>query len=210
MDDPTYHLEVLEDRRRELRKRFLSIFQSHKHFVWEIGCGHGHFLTAYAAKHPDRLCIGIDISTERVDRAVRKRDRAKLANLHFIQAEARLFLESLPNHLECSDIYVLFPDPWPKLRHRKHRLLQPDFLRAVAGRSSPSARLFFRTDYQPYFEEVAALLEPAAGWVSVDEEWPFAHETVFQSRAQSYHSASARRAADLGISLPKAQPGGTN
>jgi len=210
MDDPTPHLEVLEERRRELRTRFHSIFQSHQHFVWEIGCGHGHFLTAYAAKHPDRLCIGIDISTERVDRAVRKRDRAKLANLHFIQAEARLFLEALPNHLECTDIYVLFPDPWPKLRHRKHRLLQPDFLRAVAGRSSPSARLFFRTDYQPYFDEVAALLEPAAGWVRVDEEWPFAHETVFQSRAQSYHSASARRAADLGISSPEAQPGRTN
>lgn len=210
MDDPSHHLGVLEERRRELRARFESIFQSHNNFVWEIGCGHGHFLTAYAAKHPDRLCIGIDISTERVDRAVRKRDRAKLGNLHFIQAEARLFLEALPKHLVLSDIYVLFPDPWPKLRHRKHRLLQPDFLQAVASRSSPLARLYFRTDYQPYFDEVAAMLEPTAGWVRVDEEWPFAHETVFQSRAQSYHSASARRAADLGISLPDAPPGGTN
>ena len=210
MDDPSHHLGVLEERRRELRARFASIFQFHKQFVWEIGCGHGHFLTAYAAKHPDRLCIGIDIATERVDRAVRKRDRAQLVNLHFIQAEARLFLEALPKNMELSDIYILFPDPWPKLRHRKHRLLQPHFLQAVAGRSSPSARLFFRTDYQPYFDEVAALLEPAAGWVRVDEEWPFAHETVFQSRAQSYQSASARRAPDLGISFPEEQQGETN
>lgn len=65
MDDPSHHLGVMEERRRELRARFASIFQFHKQFVWEIGCGHGHFLTAYAAKHPDRLCIGIDIATER-------------------------------------------------------------------------------------------------------------------------------------------------
>jgi tRNA (guanine-N7-)-methyltransferase len=85
-------------------------------FVWELGCGHGHFLTAYAAAHPDQLCLGVDLSGERVARAQRKQHRAQLENLYFLRADARLFLEALPPTAKCSAIYVLFPDPWPKLR----------------------------------------------------------------------------------------------
>jgi tRNA (guanine-N7-)-methyltransferase len=186
------HQLVLNQRTREVQARFGQIFDTRTQFVWEIGCGHGHFLTAYAEANPDQLCIGIDISTERIDRANRKRDRARLPNLHFIQAEARLFLDALPMGITFSDIYVLFPDPWPKLRHRKHRLLQPAFLKVVAARSELSARLFFRTDFEPYFQAVADSLGEGAGWGRVEEPWPFAHETVFQSRASSYHSLCAR------------------
>lgn len=192
MDDPSHHHVVLAQRTKELQAQFPAIFATQQAFVWEIGCGHGHFLTAYAQQHPDQLCIGIDISTERIDRATRKSKRAKLPNLHFIQAEARLFLEALPADAAFTDVYVLFPDPWPKLRHRKHRLLQPDFLAAAAAKALPSARLFFRTDYEPYFLDVVAALGPSAGWGRVEEEWPFAYETVFQARAKTFHSVSAR------------------
>lgn len=192
MDDPSGHQLVLAQRTRELQAQFPAIFGSHSRFVWEIGCGHGHFLTAYAEAHPEELCVGIDISTERIDRATRKRNRAKLTNLYFIQAEARLFLEALPAGVTLSDVYVLFPDPWPKLRHRKHRLLQPDFLRAVAAKAEPTARLFFRTDFEPYFKTVADSLGEAAGWGRVEEPWPFAYETVFQARAETFHSLCAR------------------
>lgn len=192
MDDPSGHQLVLAQRTQELQARFKTVFEQQSRFVWEIGCGHGHFLTAYAQAHPEQLCVGIDISTERIDRATRKRNRAKLANLHFIQAEARLFLEALPVEARFSDIYVLFPDPWPKLRHRKHRLLQPDFLKAVAGKAEPTARLFFRTDFEPYFKAVADSLGEPAGWGRVEEPWPFAFETVFQARATAFHSLCAR------------------
>ncbi len=192
MDDPAGHQLVLAQRTRDLQTQFERLLAGRSEFVWEIGCGHGHFLTAYAKEHPDQLCIGIDLSTERIDRATRKRNRSKLPNLHFIQAEARLFLEALPPGVGFSDVYVLFPDPWPKLRHRKHRLMQPDFLRAVAAKAGPSARLFFRTDFEPYFTSVEHSLGESAGWGRVEDPWPFVHETVFQARADTFHSLCAR------------------
>jgi len=186
------HQGIIAERRLALQIQLDQILPGPEELVLEIGCGHGHFLTAYASVHKDTLCLGIDIATERIDRALRKRQRSRLPNLHFVQAEARLFLETLPAHAQLARTFILFPDPWPKLRHQKHRLLQPDFLLALARRSSPTARLHFRTDFEPYFAEVSAALGQANGWVRVDEEWPFDFETVFQSRAKAFSSLTAR------------------
>ena len=167
MDNPirtAEHLDRVTKRRKDLRNAIAVLLPPSADFVCEIGCGHGHFLAAYAAAHPDRLCVGIDISRERIDRAIRKRDRAKLANLHFIHAEARDFLDALPAKATLSDLYVLFPDPWPKRRHHKNRLLQPEFLHAVAERAGQGARLYFRTDYEPYFRAAESLIASHPDW----------------------------------------------
>lgn len=195
MDNPARtakYLALMQTRRRELRDRLVPILPVNTLFVWEIGCGHGHFLTAYARAHPTELCVGIDLATERIVRANRKRDRAKLGNLHFLQAEARLFLETLPPGALCSRIFILFPDPWPKLRHHKHRIMQPDFLSAVAQRTGEGARLYFRTDHEPYFRDTQSILRDHPDWSVTDEVWLFEHETVFQSRAPIFHSFVAK------------------
>ena len=160
--------------------------------MWEVGCGHGHFLTAYAGKHPEELCVGVDITRDRIDRGIRKRDRAKLPNLHFIHGDARDFLDSLPISARLSAIYILFPDPWPKRRHHKNRIMQPEFLRAVAKRSGQGTRLHFRTDHEDYFRDTQATINEHTDWEIVAEPWPFEHLTVFQSRAASHHSLTAR------------------
>jgi tRNA (guanine-N7-)-methyltransferase len=186
---------MMDARRRELRDRQERILPPKAQFTWEIGCGHGHFLAAYAQAHPEELCIGVDIVSERIERGIRKRDRAKLANLHFIHAEARLFLEMLSGDTTFSRLFILFPDPWPKLRHHKHRIMQPDFLVSLAPRATPGARIYFRTDFTPYFDDTQAVFEAHPDWEPVmdgSEPWPFEHETVFQSRAVSYHSIIAR------------------
>jgi tRNA (guanine-N7-)-methyltransferase len=164
--------------------------------VWEVGCGHGHFLTAYATAHPDRRCVGIDIASERISRATRKQSRAGLANLQFVQADGMLFLETLPAHVRLADVFILFPDPWPKSRHHKHRLIQPEFLTALARRAAPGAQLYFRTDHEPYFADALATLRAHADWTLLEgAPWPFEFETVFQSRAtEGYQSFVARRA----------------
>ncbi len=189
------YLELMEARRRDLRVSHARNLAPQARFTWEIGSGHGHFLAAYAQTHPTELCIGIDIVSERIDRALRKRDRATLANLHFVHAEARLFLETLPAEATFSRLFILFPDPWPKLRHHKHRIMQPDFLAAVAARAGEGARLYFRTDFTPYYDDTKAVLAAHADWelfADGAETWPFEHETVFQARAPSYHSLIAR------------------
>jgi tRNA (guanine-N7-)-methyltransferase len=162
--------------------------------VWEIGCGHGHFLTAYAAAHPAVFCVGVDTKAERVARAERKRERAGLANLRFVRAEARMFLAALPPSMTLAAVFVLFPDPWPKRRHHKHRLLGEDFFRALAARVGPGTLFCLRTDHEPYFREVAAVLTAHPDWrLAPDEAWPFEHTTVFQQRAAAHCSLMARR-----------------
>ncbi len=189
------YLTVLADRRRLLQNELARILQSGRSFVWEVGSGHGHFLAAYAAAHPDRHCIGVDIASERIARAIRKRDRARLVNLHFIRADARLFLDSLPPGSLISDVFVLFPDPWPKSRHHKHRILQPDFLSAVAATSTPNCRLHFRTDFRPYFDDARGTIGASVLWELMPETtpWPFEFSTVFQNRAGQHDSFIARR-----------------
>src|SRR5687768_7454544 len=110
---------ALAARRTELQSQLDRIFGTSREFTWELGSGHGHFLTAFAQVHRDKCCIGVDIESDRIARAVRKRDRAQLENLFFLRADARLFLECLPERAAFSDLFILFPDPWPKLRHHK-------------------------------------------------------------------------------------------
>ena len=157
----------------------------------EIGCGHGHFLTAYAAAHPDETCLGVDLLRDRIVRANRKAQRAGLANLAFVHAEAGVLLEALPPVVRLQTVWVLFPDPWPKRRHHKNRLIQADFLAALARRAGRGARLHFRTDYAPYFTEALETVTRHPEWKIVPEAWPYEFVTVFQSRAASFHSFTA-------------------
>jgi tRNA (guanine-N7-)-methyltransferase len=135
--------------------------------------------------------VGVDIIGERIIRAIRKRDRARLKHVHFFHAEARLFLEALPASVRICKVFVLFPDPWPKTRHHKHRILQPEFLALLRSHVTDNAELFFRTDHHSYFENAVASVRADPKWKLTDASWPFEHETVFQKRAAIYHSFSA-------------------
>ena len=83
--NPAY-LACMAERRESLRAEVARLLPPQAHFVWEIGCGHGHFLTAYAQTHPEEYCLGIDINLERIRRATKKRNRAGLGHLHFVRA----------------------------------------------------------------------------------------------------------------------------
>jgi tRNA (guanine-N7-)-methyltransferase len=186
------HIARITQRRSNLSELIARSVPSQTPFVWEIGCGHGHFLAAYAAAHPAEVCVGVDISKDRIDRGLRKRNRAKLDNLQFIQADARDFLDALPAGATFSAVYILFPDPWPKRRHHKNRIMQPEFLAAAARRAGQGTRLHFRTDYEPYFRDSEQIIHQQADWQIVDEPWPFEQLTVFQIRAASHFSFTAR------------------
>jgi tRNA (guanine-N7-)-methyltransferase len=185
---------VIASRRVELRAQLAPRLTGVRTLTLEIGCGHGHFLTAYAAAHPDRRCLGLDIANDRIARALRKRDRARLANLDFVHADADDLLSALPEEISLSQVFVLFPDPWPKRRHHKNRLMQPEFLSRLAARCAPNAGLYFRTDYAPYFAEACSVVHEHYDWsLKADTPWPFEHVTVFQARAEAHESLVALR-----------------
>jgi tRNA (guanine-N7-)-methyltransferase len=184
----------MADRRDDLRARLLEILPQREPFVWEVGCGHGHFLAAYAAAHPQCLCVGIDISSDRVTRANRKRERARLANLHFVLADADDFLAVMPRKSRFSAIYILFPDPWPKRRHHKNRILRPEFLTTAAAAAAKGTHLFFRTDHEEYFRDAGAAIRAHPEWKVADSAaLPFEEPTVFQKRAAAHFTLVAAR-----------------
>jgi tRNA (guanine-N7-)-methyltransferase len=188
------HQSLLAERRRELRCLLHPLVAGGRPIVWEVGCGHGHFLTAFAAAQAATVCVGIDIARDRIARANRKRERSGLPNLHFIRADAGEFLASLPEGAVLSAIYVLFPDPWPKRRHHKHRVLRGEFLDAAAARAGAGAHLYLRTDYEPYFREAVEAVADHAAWRSLGgASWPFEHPTVFQEKAERHWSLTAER-----------------
>lgn len=197
MENPARTADYLARRdaaREALRQELTGMLADHRTITWEVGAGHGHFLTDYAREHGGEFCLGIDLMRDRVTRANRKRDRAKLANLVFLQAEASEFLLVLPDWVRFQRVFVLFPDPWPKRRHHKNRLMQSDFLSAVASRALPGADLCFRTDDAEYFNAARAEVLAHGDWfVQADAPWPHERETVFQSRADDFQSLVAIR-----------------
>ena len=163
----------------------------------EIGSGHGHFLTAYASIHSE-TCVGIDISRDRIYRSGRKQNRAGLENLFFFRCDADDFLVSLPEGILLDRVFVLFPDPWPKRRHHKNRLISENFLSQLADRTSAQGELFFRTDYLPYFEAASEIIAAHPGWEVSRRAWPFESPSVFQNRAEKFWSLAAHRTAGWG------------
>lgn len=166
--------------------------RSHACRVLEIGSGHGHFLEAFALAHPDKFCLGIDYCAERSRRAARKQERNPHGNLRFLRAEVWEFLEALPPGFGFDAVFVLFPDPWPKRRHRKYRLVSARFLTRLAQHTVPGARLYLRTDAPGYFAEARDAVEGHPAWhLAPDEPWPFEQPTVFQAKARSFQSLVA-------------------
>ncbi len=187
-------IEHVTQRRAVLRTKLAALIPPTASLVLELGSGHGHFLTRYAEAFPQTLCLGVDLISDRIRRARRKAERARLTNCNFIQAEARELIDALPDAVAFTEVWVLFPDPWPKKRHHKNRLLQPGFFETLARRAGEGARLYFRTDHGEYFRTVAAGLPQMPTWrIDPAALWPLEPETVFQARAPSYLSLVAVR-----------------
>jgi len=190
---PAYQ-HLVARRRADLREALAQVLSPGRSFTGEIGCGHGHFLTAYAAAHPEELCLGLDLQAERIARAERKCNRAALGNLHFFHAAADDFLEALPAGAAFGKVFILFPDPWPKRRHHKNRLIQPAFLHALAARAGQGSRLYFRTDDRGYFAQAGGIIAAHPAWqLDPGAAWPFETTTVFQARAACHQSLTAVR-----------------
>lgn len=159
----------------------------------EIGCGHGHWLSSFAASRSMEVFVGIDIIQKRICRSLRKKELCNLPNLHFIKTEAWEFLEAAKGKLKISDTYLMYPDPWPKKRHHKRRLVQIPFLQTLAEVSSPEARFFLKTDSIDYFEWAGVLLKDSPNWSPTSEKWPHEQRSVFENLFSHSFVCSAQK-----------------
>lgn len=118
--------------------------------VWlEIGFGGGEHMAGQAARDPDLLIIGVEPFLNGVASALRHIEDQALTNVRVNQGDAREVAARLPNGA-LDRIFILFPDPWPKSRHHKRRIIQTEFLTDLARLLKPGGRLRFATDWAAY------------------------------------------------------------
>jgi len=124
----------------------------------EIGFGMGETTAAIAAAHPERDFLGLEVHGPGVGALLNRVDAAGLTNVRVIQHDAVDVVAHMIPPASLAGIHVYFPDPWPKKRHHKRRLLQPSFVHALAQRLAPGGYLHAATDWDDYAQEILTTL----------------------------------------------------
>ena len=154
--------------------------------ILEIGFGMGETTAAIALEHPENDYLGIEVHTPGVGSLLKRIADLHLANLRVVQHDAVEVLQHMIAPEALDGVHIFFPDPWPKKRHHKRRLIQPAFAALLASRMKRGARVHACTDWEEYARQILEVLaaEPALrntapGYASRPEARP---ETKFERR----------------------------
>ena len=150
--------------------------------VVELGMGSGQMLRQLAQTHPENLYLGVDLNEERLYRAQRQAAKLALPNLRFARFDLRQMLDYFAPG-EIDELYLTFPDPWPKARHEKYRLTTVAQWQAYRSLVHAEGRLIFKTDNEALFNYSLETLQ-AAGltpeWVTFDLHQVKQYSTICQ------------------------------
>ena len=122
----------------------------------EIGFGNGEYLARLARSQPERDYVGIELEWGSVKRALSRIAQAKLTNVRIVQTDAHVAFDWLFKPLSVQHVYSLFPHPWPKKRHAKHRLFSQPFFTLLNNRIIPGGEVGIVTDHSPYAQWIMA------------------------------------------------------
>lgn len=123
----------------------------------EVGFGNGDALAEYAAAHPDWNCIGIEVFRPGIGALINRCESQELTNVRIVESEGLTYLEKLETQT-VDLIWVLFPDPWPKARHHKRRLITSEFGTTASRCLKKGGTLRIATDWADYAEQIEASL----------------------------------------------------
>src|SRR5579859_1882200 len=145
-----------------------ALFPTAQPLEVELGCGDASFLVNYARLHPERNFVGIERLAGRIRKLDRKGRRAGLANLRGVRIESSYFLEYLLPPRSAAALHIYFPDPWPKRKHWKHRLVSERFPEIAAGALVRGGVVYLRTDDENYFQQMQSVFAPNQEFESAD------------------------------------------
>ena len=153
----------------------------------DLGCGNGSFALEMAQQFPERNFLAVERLLGRVRKICKRASETGLKNLRVLRLEARYTVEWLLPHASVSRLHLLFPDPWPKAKHHRRRLVQLDFLHALRKVLVPGGEFLFKTDHEDYFEwarEELALFDhfEFLPWDEQNDELSFYPETAFEEQ----------------------------
>lgn len=154
--------------------------------VWEVelGFGKGKYLLRRAQESPGRRFLGIEVVSKYSRMLVDRARRRGLENLVVFRGEAVFLMSAALPQGFAESVHVYFPDPWPKSRHHKRRLFDPERIDLVLSLLRPGGRLYFATDFLEYGERVREILasHPALALEVIDEVWPDGARTNYEAK----------------------------
>lgn len=170
-EDP-YYLDIDE------RPNWQSQFGNTHPLKLEVGFGMGNFLIEMAAKEPTRNFIGIDFYHKGIRKLMTRIKKLQLENIRVVYGDIRSKLPVLFQDRELDTIYINFPDPWPKKRHTKRRLIKPEFVKQLAQKLSLQGRACLATDSESYAQEMLEYLNGETLLQNLDDEQSFLAERI--------------------------------
>nr|WP_247614789.1 tRNA (guanosine(46)-N7)-methyltransferase TrmB [Streptomyces sp. RG38] len=135
-----------------------ALFGNDRPVVLEIGFGMGEATARMAAAEPEVDILAVDVHTPGQGNLLALAERGGLTNIRVANGDAIILLREMLTPDSLAGLRVYFPDPWPKKRHHKRRLIQPEFLTLAASRMAPGAELHCATDWEPYAEHMLEVL----------------------------------------------------
>jgi tRNA (guanine-N7-)-methyltransferase len=165
---------------------FEQVFGRRAPTILEIGFGMGETTAQIAQAFPKNNYLAIEVHTPGVGSLLKRIAESGLTNLRLIQHDAVEVLEHMIAPASLAGVHIFFPDPWPKKRHHKRRLIQPGFVALLASRLALGAYLHAATDWQEYAEQILAVLATEPGLVNDAQGFAprpdYRPQTKFESR----------------------------
>jgi tRNA (guanine-N7-)-methyltransferase len=152
--------------------------------VLEIGFGMGEATARMAADDPDTGILAVDVHTPGQGNLLALAERNGLSNIRVANGDAIILLREMLPPASLAGLRVYFPDPWPKKRHHKRRLIQPDFVTLAATRLTPGALLHCATDWEPYAEQMLDVLSAHPGFENTRPDGGYAPRPAFRPRTR--------------------------
>jgi tRNA (guanine-N7-)-methyltransferase len=165
---------------------FERVFGRRAPTILEIGFGMGETTAAIALAHPENNYLGIEVHTPGVGGLLKLIGELELANVRVIRHDAVEVIEHMIAPGSLAGVHLFFPDPWPKKRHHKRRLIQPTFTALLASRLASGAYVHAATDWQEYAEQILAVFTAEPSLANTVEEYAprpdYRPQTKFENR----------------------------
>ena len=168
---------------------FARVFGRAAPTVLEIGCGMGETTTAIAQSRPDVNFIGVEVFTAGVGALLKSIDELQLTSVRIVHHDAVAVVRDMIAPGSLAGIHVYFPDPWPKKRHHKRRLLQPAFVSVLASRLAPHGYLHLATDWEDYAAQMLDVLGAECQLVNLHTSYaPSASNPLCERSITKFHA----------------------
>lgn len=159
---------------------FAALFGRHAPRVLEIGFGNGASLAQMAAAAPELDFLGIEVHRPGAGHLLLEIEQRELANVRVLCADAIPVLQSHIPPTSLNRVQLFFPDPWPKTRHQKRRILQPEFVTLVQQALQPGGHFHMATDWEHYAKQMREVMEAHSGFRNVAGAGQYAQRPAYR------------------------------